>query len=62
MKTNKSFEKRLKTTKNGKILSRKIGQSHFNAKEDRRSQLKKKNPVEITIKNKAKSRFLPKIK
>ena len=59
MKTNKSFAKRLKVTKNGKILARKAGQNHFNAKESRRSQLMKKNskvPFHMTMKEK--SRFL----
>lgn len=59
MKTNKSFLKRLKVTKNGKILGRATGQNHFNAKESRRSQLQKKNseiPFHMTAKEK--SRFL----
>jgi len=34
MKTNKSFTKRLKITRNGKIVARKPGQNHFNAKEN----------------------------
>ena len=33
MKTNKSYSKRLKVTKNGKIKARPKGQNHFNAKE-----------------------------
>jgi ribosomal protein L35 len=39
MKTNKSFMKRLKVTKNGKIIARKPGQNHFNAKESRNTQM-----------------------
>lgn len=58
MKTNKSYAKRLKVTKNGKILARKAGQNHFNAKERRRAQLSKKRSVPFTISNKAKSRYL----
>ncbi|MDP3962720.1 MAG: 50S ribosomal protein L35 [bacterium] len=59
MKTNKSFSKRLKLTKNGKILSRATGQNHFNAKESRRSQLHKKNSkVPFHMTGKEKSRFL----
>ena len=59
MKTNKSFLKRLKVTKKGKVLARKPGQNHFNAKESRRSQLKKKNSESnIVIPAKVKSRFL----
>ncbi len=51
-KTNKSFTKRLKVTKNGKILARKTGQDHFNAKESRRSQLAKKQSVNFPMSNK----------
>jgi ribosomal protein L35 len=42
MKTNKSFAKRLKVTKSGKILARKTGLNHFNAKE-RHSAKKEKS-------------------
>lgn len=58
MKTNKAYSKRLKVTKNGKILMRKAGQDHFNAKENRRSQLHKHKTLRFVIKNKARSRFL----
>ena len=39
MKTNKSFTKRLKVTRRGKLVARKPGKNHFNAKESRRKQL-----------------------
>jgi ribosomal protein L35 len=39
MKTNKSFTKRLKITRKGKIVARKPGQNHFNAKEKRSTQM-----------------------
>ena len=39
MKTNKSFSKRLKVTRKGKIVARKPGQNHFNAKESRNTQM-----------------------
>ena len=39
MKTNKSFTKRLKVTRNGKIIARAPGKNHFNAKEKRSSQM-----------------------
>ena len=59
MKTNKSFAKRLKLTKNGKLFSRATGQNHFNSKESRRSQLQKKNSrVPFSMTGKEKSRFL----
>ncbi|MEX0933247.1 MAG: 50S ribosomal protein L35 [Candidatus Paceibacterota bacterium] len=59
MKTNKSFTKRLKVTKNGKILARQPGQNHFNAKESRSKQLNKKGMQSFTMTNKAVRRFLP---
>jgi len=58
MKTNKSFAKRIKLTKNGKIKSRKTGQNHFNAKESRSAQLNKKRSKDVVISNKDKDRFL----
>jgi ribosomal protein L35 len=58
MKTNKSFLKRLKVTKNGKILARSTGQNHFNSKESRRSQLAKKRSTPFHMTAKDKSRFL----
>jgi len=59
MKTNKSYTKRLKITKTGKILAKKPGKNHFNAKEKRVDQLEKKRWGAFKLKNKDKSRFLP---
>jgi len=39
MKTNKSFSKRLKVTRKGKLVARKPGQNHFNAKASRHKQM-----------------------
>jgi ribosomal protein L35 len=50
--------KRLRVTKNGKILGRKEGQDHFNAKESGKKQMGKKGSVRITMTKKAQSRFL----
>jgi ribosomal protein L35 len=63
MKTNKSYKKRLKVTKNGKIVARRPGQNHFNAKESSSERLLKKrsNVDSIDMSNKAKSRFLSNI-
>lgn len=59
IKTNKSYAKRLRVTKKGKVLSRKPGQNHFNAKESRRkTQLSKKRSTVFKISNKSKSQFL----
>jgi ribosomal protein L35 len=57
MKTNKSFLKRIKVTKNGKLVTRKIGQNHFNAKNDSRTTLHKRGSVRIQMKNKDRGRF-----
>jgi len=57
-KTNKSFSKRLKATKRGKLIARVTGQNHFNSKESRRSQLAKKGMVNFPISNKDKARFI----
>ncbi len=58
MKTNKSFAKRVKVTKTGKVLVRAPGINHFNAKESRSNQLGKKSRKELPMTAKAKSRFL----
>jgi len=53
IKTNKSLTKRLKITKNGKILSRAPGFNHFNSRQSRTAQLagKKMNDFKISNKN-----------
>ena len=58
MKTNKSFTKRLRVTKKGKILARKAGVNHFNSKERRTKQLSKRKNVTFKITNKARSLFI----
>ncbi len=59
MKTNKSYSKRLKITKSGKLIARKPGFNHFNAKQSRNKQLAGKRGVGFIIKNKPKSYLLP---
>lgn len=58
IKSTKSYLKRLKISKNGKIRGRKPGQNHFNAKERSQTNSKKGRGVVIRMDNKAKSRFL----
>lgn len=58
MKTNKSYLKRIKVTKNGKLVTRKIGQNHFNARNRTKVSLKKRRTVIIDMKNKDKGRYL----
>jgi ribosomal protein L35 len=57
-KSNKSYLKRIKVTKSGKLVSRRPGHDHFNAKESRRSQMNKNRTQTLTITNKSKSLFL----
>ncbi|MCX6752867.1 MAG: 50S ribosomal protein L35 [Candidatus Nomurabacteria bacterium] len=59
MKTNKSYSKRLKVTKTGKLITRSPGFNHFNAKQSRTTQLAGRKGREFIIKAKAKSHLLP---
>ena len=59
MKTNKSYTKRVRVTKKGKLVTRKAGGSHFNAKESRSKQMKRKRGSKLAISNRTKRRFLP---
>ncbi len=59
MKTNKSLSKRLKVTRTGKVMARKAGHGHFNAKASRVSQLAKKKNVEIKLSPKLMGQNLP---
>lgn len=59
MKTNKSYTKRLRITKNGKLIARKPGKNHFNAKASGQSQMAGKRTVLFVMKNKDRSKFLP---
>ena len=47
MKTNKSFTKRIKVTRRGKLLSRRPGQNHFNAKESRSGRMNRRRSQTI---------------
>ncbi len=58
MKTNKSYTKRIKVTKNGKLIARKAGQNHFNARQTGRQRLNRKRTQTITMSARAKARFL----
>jgi ribosomal protein L35 len=58
-KTNKSYTKRLKITKNGLLKARKPGVNHFNAKESRSKQLNAKVDKNFVLKPKEMTRHLP---
>lgn len=59
MKTNKSLSKRLRVTGTGKILARKPGFNHFNAKQSRTEQLQGHKENAFPMSKKEKGRFLP---
>lgn len=45
MKPNKSIRKRIRITRTGKLIRRAAGQNHFNAKESRRRQRRKRGLI-----------------
>ena len=57
-KTNKSFSKRLKVTKNGKIMARAKGQNHFNAKQSGNSRRAKRGMVRVQRTKSIRNKFL----
>jgi ribosomal protein L35 len=59
MKTNKSFTKRLRVTRKGKILARTAGNNHFNAKRSSNERRHKSRGHQIDMSNVLRSRFLP---
>ncbi len=61
IKSNKSYLKRFKITRNNKIIARKPGQNHFNAKESAKTGINKRRSAEVIMSNKAMSRFLANI-
>ena len=59
MKTNKSYTKRVRVTKNGKLIARAKGQNHFNAKERKNTRGTKKRSVSLALSNRVRRRFFP---
>lgn len=60
MKTNKSYTKRIKVTKNGKLVARRPGQNHFNARQTGQQRLRRKRTQTLTLSKRITRRFLPK--
>ncbi len=60
MKTNKSYTKRIKVTKNGKLVARKPGQNHFNARQSGTKRLSRKRTQLLSLSKRITRRFLPK--
>lgn len=48
LKTRKAMAKRFKTTKSGKVLVRKSGQGHYNAKETGNKTRKKRKDIVLS--------------
>ncbi|MBI5470692.1 50S ribosomal protein L35 [Candidatus Kaiserbacteria bacterium] len=59
MKTNKSYTKRLRVTKNGKIVARTPGHNHFNAKESGSGRMRRRRSWIVKMSASDRSRFLP---
>ena len=58
-KTNKSFTKRLKVTKNGKIIARSTGQQHrHTTRRSAREQMAKNRGAEWPISNKDRAQYI----
>ncbi|HUX80761.1 MAG TPA: 50S ribosomal protein L35 [Candidatus Paceibacterota bacterium] len=59
MKTNKSYTKRIRVTRTGKLMARKVGQNHFNAKQSGSKRNSKRRAVSLSLTAKVIRRFLP---
>ena len=59
MKTNKSYAKRIRVTRTGKLVARKAGQNHFNAKQSGSKRSGKRVAITISLTAKEQGRFLP---
>lgn len=59
MKTNKSYTKRIRVTRNGKLMVRAKGQNHFNAKQTGAKRSAKRRQVTLVLTARVRRRFLP---
>lgn len=59
MKTNKSYLKRIRVTRRGKLIVRVTGQNHFNAKSSGTKRMHKRRKGLLTLTPAARRRFLP---
>lgn len=59
MKTNKSYSKRIRVTRSGKLMVRATGQNHFNAKESGKQRMQKRRSTSLVLSVRARRRFLP---
>lgn len=59
MKTNKSYTKRIRVTRTGKLVARKAGQNHFNAKQSGSTRAGKRRAISLSLTARVVRRFLP---
>ncbi len=59
MKTNKSYTKRLRVSKNGTIVARTPGHNHFNAKRSSGERMRNARSQDLKMSNQDRSRYLP---
>lgn len=57
-KTNKSYIKRIRVTKNGKLVVRAKGQNHFNAKQSGNQRRAKRAAVSLALSKRVRNHFL----
>ncbi len=62
MKTNKAFTKRIKITRRGKLVARRPGQNHFNAKESRSGHMHRQRTQNVTFTKKVSQRYISVVK
>ncbi len=58
MKTNKSFSKRIRVTRKGKLVARAKGQNHFNGKQSGNKRRAKRGSVILSLSKDIVNRFL----
>lgn len=57
-KTNKSYSKRIRVTRNGKLVVRAKGQNHFNAKASGGKRRAKRASITLALSKKVRANFL----
>ena len=57
-KTNKSYTKRIKVTRTGKLVTRPLGQCHYNGKMSGEERMAHRGKKQLVLKNKDRGRFL----
>lgn len=60
LKTSKAVAKRFRVTKRGKVVKRRAGQDHFNARESGNVTRAKRRPAQLSVSDQANvKRFMP---